>query len=108
MVDFAGLPLETTNICTLKCPRCSRTPFLNKFGSKHWVNHNLNLLQFQKFVDVELTNKVINLCGNYGDHIYYPNLIELITWCKQQGAVIQPTVNSTIKVHSLRTKSSII
>jgi len=95
MVDFSGLHVETTNTCTLKCPRCSRTDFLTQFGTKNWTNHNLSLPDFQKFLDLDLHGKVINLCGNYGDPIYYPELFALIAWCKQAGARIQLRTNGS-------------
>lgn len=97
MAEFSGLHVEPTNICTLKCPRCSRTEFLNTFGTKKWTNHNLDLAQFQQFVDLDLTDKVINLCGNYGDPIYYPELFDLVRWCKQQGARIHIRTNGSYR-----------
>lgn len=97
-MDINGLHIETTNICTLKCPRCSRTEFLNKFGNKNWQNYNLNLDHLIKFLQgVDLNNKKINLCGTYGDPIYYNDLERLIKFFKNQGASITIITNGSYK-----------
>lgn len=98
MINFNGLHIEPTTICTLKCPRCARTMFIDKFGQKKFKNHNLNLNHLIEFLNnIDLTNKKITLCGNYGDPIYYPDLENLIKFFKNQGSFIQLVTNGSYK-----------
>ena len=100
MLDqLQGLHIEPTNMCTLKCPRCSRTKFIEQFP-KHWTNKNLNLEHLKSFLDISLTGKVINLCGNYGDPIYYDQLFEMINFFKEQRCIIRLATNGSYKTKS--------
>lgn len=92
-----GLHIEPTNICTLKCPRCARTKFLETFKQKNWQNYNLNLQDLKNFLDIPLVNIQVSLCGNYGDPIYYPDLFSLINFFKTNGSIIQITTNGSYK-----------
>lgn len=83
--DIKGFHIETTNICTLKCPKCSRTDFISRFPNK-WSNKQLDLDSFKNFIDIDLKNKIFILSGNYGDPIYYNNLFEFLKWIKLNGA----------------------
>jgi organic radical activating enzyme len=97
MLDtIKGFHIEPTNICTLKCPRCSRTKFIEQFPSK-WKNQQLNLEHLKSFIDVPLINKLFTLCGDYGDPIYYDQLFELVSWIKQQGATLSLHTNGSYK-----------
>jgi MoaA/NifB/PqqE/SkfB family radical SAM enzyme len=97
MLDqIKGLHIEPTNMCTLKCPRCSRTEFIEQFP-KRWTNKNLNLNHLKQFLDIDLTDKKINLCGNYGDAIYYDQLFDMIKYFKSSGADIQLATNGSYK-----------
>lgn len=89
--------LEVTNICMLKCPRCARTNLIEKFGINKWNNLNLNLNDLKQFLDIDLTDITLVLCGNNGDPIYYPYLFELIKWAKEKNACIQITTNGSYK-----------
>lgn len=94
-----GLHLELTNICTLKCPGCARTQFINQFG-QHWKNHNLNLDDLKKFIDVDLVGKTIIMCGNYGDPIYHPEFLLIVEFFKQQGCNVSIITNGSYKNHA--------
>lgn len=85
--QLQGLHIEPTNICTLKCPRCARTKFIDKFPTK-WKNKNLNLDDLKNFIDIDLKNKIISLNGNYGDPMYHPEIIKLVEYLKLSGARI--------------------
>jgi len=100
-----GLHLEPTNICTLKCPRCSRTEFIEQFPGK-WKNHSINLDNLKSFVDVDLKGKSINIRGSYGDPIYYNDLIELVKWVKGAGAFIELSTNGSYKTANWWTELS--
>jgi molybdenum cofactor biosynthesis enzyme MoaA len=95
-MDVVGFHIEPTNICTLKCSGCARTRFIDQWP-QHWKNHSLNIDELLKFIDIDLTGKKINLCGNYGDPIYHPDFIELVTRLKARGAVISITTNGSYK-----------
>jgi MoaA/NifB/PqqE/SkfB family radical SAM enzyme len=96
---ISGLHIELTNICTLKCPGCARTRFINQWP-QHWKNHSLNIEQTMQFLDVDLDHRVINLCGVYGDPIYHPEFIEFVKRFKQRGAVLKITTNGSYKNQS--------
>ena len=97
MLDqIQGFHIEPTNMCTLKCPRCSRTEFIDQFPNK-WTNKNLNLEHLKKFLDIDLTGKKISLCGNYGDAIYYDQLFEMIEYFKSTGAYITLATNGSYR-----------
>lgn len=94
--QIAGFHIEPTNMCTLKCPRCARTKFIEQFPSQ-WYNKNLNLTHLKQFLDIDLKSKNISLCGNYGDPIYYPQLFEMIAYFKQAGAAVLIATNGSYK-----------
>lgn len=87
-----GIHLEPTNICTLKCPGCPRTRFINQWP-KNWKNHSIDIPALLRFLDIELSGINISLCGNYGDPIYHPDLVGLIRGLKNRGAVISIVTN---------------
>lgn len=95
-MDVAGFHIEPTNICTLKCAGCARTRFINQWP-QHWKNHSLNITELLKFIDIDLVDKKINLCGNYGDPIYHPDFIELVTRLKSRGAIVSIITNGSYK-----------
>jgi organic radical activating enzyme len=94
--NLVGLHIEPTNICTLKCPGCARTRFINQWP-QHWKNHSLDIDHLLKFLDIDLTGLKILLCGNYGDPIYHPNFIEFVTKLKQRGSVISIVTNGSYR-----------
>lgn len=83
--DIVGLYIEPTNICTLKCPGCARTRFIDQWP-QHWKNHSIDIDQVNQFLDIDLKDKQILLGGNYGDPIYHPEFHQLIKTFKQRGA----------------------
>jgi MoaA/NifB/PqqE/SkfB family radical SAM enzyme len=98
MLDILkGFHLETTNICTLKCPRCARTDFIETFKNKNWTNSNLNLDNLKSFIDIDITGLTFVINGNYGDPIYYPDLFDLVTYIKDHGASIILHTNGSYK-----------
>jgi ribosomal protein L32 len=98
MLDkIAGFHLEPTNKCTLKCPRCARTKFIDQFGMSHWQNTDLNLSDVQNFLDIDLSGKNFNLCGNYGDPIYYDDLFDLVSWIKSKSASVIISTNGSYR-----------
>ncbi len=97
MIDnIKGFHIEPTNICTLKCPRCSRTKFIKQFP-KQWKNHELDLDHLINFIDIPITNMMFRLCGDYGDPIYYSKLFEMVKWIKSNGAYISLHTNGSYR-----------
>lgn len=95
-MKITGLHLELTNKCTLKCPKCARTTFVQEFGQKNWQNQDLNLAHLTQFLTgVDLTGSSILLCGNDGDPLYYPDLFPLVQWFKSQNAKIVMMTNGS-------------
>ena len=94
-----GIHLEPTNLCTLKCPGCARTRFINQWP-QHWHNHSIDVSDLMQFLDVDLHGLPITMCGNYGDPIYHPNLIELIRAFKSRGAVLDIVTNGSYRKQS--------
>jgi MoaA/NifB/PqqE/SkfB family radical SAM enzyme len=86
--------VEVTNICTLKCSGCARTRFIKQWPNR-WKNHNLDADVFMDFLDIEIQGIKFNLCGNYGDPIYHPELDEFISKIKDRGGLISITTNGS-------------
>ena len=94
--SLRGIHIEPTNICTLKCPGCARTRFIDQWP-QHWRNHSLDIDQVLRFLDLDLTGRLVSLCGNYGDPIYHPEFIEFIQRLKHRGAKIFIGTNGSYK-----------
>lgn len=86
--------IEPTTRCTLLCPGCSRTWFSEKF-KRSFPKHDLNLDDFQRFLDCDSGRAVTSflLCGNHGDPIYYPKLLDLIS--KLRPASVKISTNGS-------------
>ena len=98
MIPFNGFHIELTNICTLKCAACSRTTFINKFGSKKFKTHSLVLEELKYFLQhTDLAGKVVSLCGNYGDPIYHKDFNLFVKYFKQQKAIVKIVTNGSYK-----------
>lgn len=100
LASIKGFHIEPTNLCTLKCPGCARTQFLDKFGTKRWKNHQLNFEHLKSFLDIDIANLEFLLCGNYGDSIYYNKLHELVAWIKSNNGVIKLATNGSYKTQA--------
>lgn len=74
-----SLQIETTTRCTLRCPACSRTIFTDKVN-KPYPHYDIDPDIVYSFLDCTLGKqiKTLNLCGDYGDSIYYPRLFEFL------------------------------
>jgi len=94
--NIQGFHLELTNICTLKCPRCSRTKFIEQFPNK-WKNRSIVLEDLQNFIDIPISGKLFRLCGDYGDPIYYEKLFDLVKWIKNNSGRISLHTNGSYK-----------
>lgn len=94
--QIRGLHIEPTNICTLQCPGCARTQFRAKW-LKHWTNQSLVTEDLDDFLDIDLANIRVHLCGNYGDPIYHQDLHGMVAMLKQRGATVIITTNGSYR-----------
>jgi MoaA/NifB/PqqE/SkfB family radical SAM enzyme len=95
-IETLGFHIEPTNICTLKCSGCARTRFIEQWP-QHWKNHNIDADQLLAFLDIDLRDKHIDFTGNYGDSIYHPDFINLVSVFKQKGCRISIGTNGSYK-----------
>jgi MoaA/NifB/PqqE/SkfB family radical SAM enzyme len=91
-----GIHVEPTNICTLKCPGCARTRFIQQWP-QHWKNHSIEIAALTRFLDIDLAELKITLCGNYGDPIYHPQFPDLVDALKTRRAKISIITNGSYK-----------
>ena len=96
MIDITGFHIEPTNICTLKCPGCARTRFKQQWPGR-WQNQSLDIDALMKFLDIDISGKLITLEGNYGDSIYHPKFIELVEAFKNRGCKISIVTNGSYR-----------
>ena len=92
---MVGLHIEATSRCTLACPRCERTVFMEKFGKKNFDIVDLNIKRFQQFVDMPINT--IMFCGNRGDPIYHSNFLELVSISKAMCTSVSIVTNGSRK-----------
>jgi MoaA/NifB/PqqE/SkfB family radical SAM enzyme len=96
-VKVEGIHIELTNKCTLKCSRCARTTFIEKFGTKKWKNFDIDHDDLMSFLDIDLTGMSVYLCGNYGDPIYHNDIIGIVKSLKLKNANISIVTNGSYK-----------
>ena len=80
-----ALHIETTTRCTLACPACPRTTWHN-ITKRPVAKTDLDVDLLEKFLDCEGGKQITRfmLCGDYGDSIYYPDLLKLIRRFRDQ------------------------
>lgn len=71
--------IEPTSRCTLACPACARTWFIDQF-QRPFPKQDLDVDQLWRFLDCDAGRAVpvLFLNGNHGDPIYYPQLFEFV------------------------------
>lgn len=90
---MVGLHVEVTSRCTLACPRCERTNFMDKFGKNNFSINDIDIDNFIKFIDFKVDS--INFCGNLGDPIYHKNFLQLVKLTKNRTNSINITTNGS-------------
>lgn len=94
--NIQGFHIEATNICTLKCSECARTKFIKQWP-QHWKNHSIDIDLLFKFIDLDINNYRVLLCGNYGDPIYHPEFHQLVLELKNRGAILHIVTNGSYR-----------
>lgn len=71
------LHVELTSRCTIQCPACPRTTW-RELTKIPMPKQDLDIQDFEKFLDCPGGQKLekLVLCGDYGDCIYYPYLLD--------------------------------
>jgi len=92
---LVSLHVESTSRCTLACPRCERTIFLEKFGRKNFSIQDLDIKAFENFLDVPVDR--VSFCGNIGDPIYHREFIKLVKMLTSKCQKIIITTNGSYK-----------
>jgi MoaA/NifB/PqqE/SkfB family radical SAM enzyme len=90
--------LEVTTNCVLSCPACQRTG-KNDLPLLNW---DLPLIQkiFPLELKEELKGKTVTLSGTYGDPIYNPQILNILTYLKGLEVKIQLETNGAHRVRS--------
>jgi len=92
---LVSLHIEPTSRCTLACPRCERTTFMERFGKKNFAINDIDIDALESFIDIPVES--INLCGNTGDPIYHRNFIDLVAMLTKKCNKIWITTNGSYK-----------
>lgn len=76
---YKFLHIETTTRCILACPACPRTTWKD-ITKRPVAKTDLDIDLLEKFLDCSGGKQITHflLCGDYGDSIYYPDLLKLI------------------------------
>ncbi len=92
------LHLGLTNNCVLACPECARTTADKNLQSELLSVKNLDWKSYipvlKNYMSQTLPEKRITLCGNWGDPIYYPWILELCHYIKSNDPA------TTIELHT--------
>lgn len=83
------IEVELTTKCTVKCPSCPRT----KHTAKDWNHGNISVDDLLSFVQ-EHHNEVI-FSGAYGDPIYHPDFIQIVTELKRRDKLVAIDTNGS-------------
>ena len=89
-----SIHIELTNICTLQCPGCARTQFINQWP-QHWKNHSIDPEHLLNFIDVEVEH--VLFCGNEGDPIYHKEFLFIVEQFKKRNVVVSIMTNGSHK-----------
>jgi len=83
------LEVELTTKCTVKCPSCPR----NKHTAKDWNYGNIQSDDLLNFVQDHLNEIVFS--GAYGDPIYHPEFIKIVSELKRKNKMISIDTNGS-------------
>ena len=78
--------IEVSSICTLRCPRCTRTE-----SAETLLNRQLTLDFFKTQIGEQRIKEMrkISFCGDDGDPIYAKQFLEIVAWIKDINPSIQ-------------------
>lgn len=89
------LHIEPTSRCVLACPACPRTSW-TEITKKRMPKNDLSIDDFLTFLDCDAGKYVkdLRLCGDYGDPIYYPELLKFIDTFRHKNIIIHTNGSS--------------
>jgi MoaA/NifB/PqqE/SkfB family radical SAM enzyme len=91
--------IELCSKCSLRCPRCSRQEV-----PEGLVNRDLTLEWFKQNFTGKLLTEVrkLTFCGDDGDPIYAKDLLEILTWFRENNDQVQFVIvtNGSYKTRS--------
>ena len=93
--------------CSLKCPVCARTGSIESNLDNILEKKSLEWKKYKNLIDHSTLYNFL-FCGNYGDPIYYKNLLELCTYIKQKPSKIAIYTNGSYKTKSFWNQLSTI
>lgn len=94
--DIKWLHVEPSSRCNAWCPACPRN--INGYGvNDQIVEQDLTTARFQEVLDQLPNLHAVQLCGNYGDPIIAPNIMEIIEISKKRVKKIQIHTNGSLR-----------
>ena len=93
--DILHLDLEMSSLCNLKCPICNRRQSGGKKNTGYKETY-LSLERFKQWFDDEFVSRLysMQICGNYGDAMTNPELIDILRYIIKLNPDIVFTMNS--------------
>lgn len=89
--DIKSLHLELSKRCLLACTKCPRTRNKGQYVIDDLdINHAITSIS-------TMNPAIVNLCGNYGDPLYYPKLLELTQWMHKNNYAFELHTNGSGK-----------
>ena len=89
--DIKSLHLELSKRCLLACTKCPRTRNKGQYVIDDLdINHAITSISI-------MNPAIVNLCGNYGDPLYYPKLLELTQWMHKNNYAFELHTNGSGK-----------
>jgi MoaA/NifB/PqqE/SkfB family radical SAM enzyme len=99
--DIRQLHIEVSSRCNAACPVCNRS--LNG-GPKNpkMIETDISIDQFKEWFPAEFIKQLrtIVFCGNYGDPMTAPDLLEIIAYCKELNPTLEITMNTNAGTRS--------
>lgn len=93
--------------CSLQCPVCARTGSIESKLDNMLEKKSLEWKKYKNLIDQSTLYNFL-FCGNYGDPIYYKNLLELCKYIKQKPSKISIHTNGSYKTKSFWSQLSTI
>jgi len=81
---ISSLHLGLTYKCTLSCLECTRTNTTKTQIPDIVDTMHLEWSKYKSLID-KVNPEIVELCGNWGDPIYYPDLVPLIAYIKKRN-----------------------
>jgi len=93
--EILHLDFESSSLCNALCPVCNRREQGGRKNPRYKETY-VKLEQFKKYFDKKFLAQLfgMSLCGNYGDAMTNPELIDILKYLKSINPNIKITMNS--------------